>query len=315
MTTQQHRVAFVGSREFGLGGNGKVHPPVFYPRFCETLNRLGYPVELYETVQEFSGAPEGGQAAVVLVYNEERLAAGTTMSDLLLAERIAQRKFDSVHIVHPSHLGLIVSNKRTTLAVLEAAGIKVPKQGDQVRSQLLSYEIHGSGHTPRLVDAPERGKHNVEFIDTRFSAGGNEYFTSLRAMAVGDECLACFVRAKRADAESPSVHNSDTPIVSSVLNELHAQLVVPRWSAIRDLCKRAGKALGFGMFAYDLLVSRDTGEVYVCEVNIKLDEFGMRGLLGPVRSELSFRNQVSPHYADLAAHSFLQGLRNEGLWW
>ncbi len=310
------KLVVIGTEDAGLAGIGKVHPPIFFPNFSAALSRLDVTVETYETVQDFKATAPQEEAVVLLIYNEERLTVPAVMSEALLAHRLAQEKFSNVLVIHPPEQGLVISNKITTLERLGGTGCDVPKRILAGRSaKTFSHEFYGSGHKAVLSDIAEAGKHNVQFIDTRQTVADRDYFICLRAMAVGAECISCFVRAKDAQAGDPVVHNSDTPKDPLMLNELHERLVRPNWRAFVEICRKVEAAIGFGMFAIDILPCRATGNFYVCEVNIKLEEFGMRSILNLVRPQLTYGAECDQHYPERAAHALFQGVRRKGFWW
>lgn len=284
----RYRIVFTGLTRGGFLCQGKVSNMQFYPLLAAPLAAQGIEMHFACTEGAMKRLTDDRPSAVVHIYNEDALAKqGVTF----------ERPYDlAPHVVelNTQATARLMSHKGRFSRFLEERGILTPARIETPRAgeRVFSNAIVGSKEGAHLVGAdsdpmpfdPER--HNTAFIDTRFTYRGEDYYTSIRMMSVGGTMLHAGCRASRVTKGNPSVTASDTPVDPDFINALQEAIVVPHTAALRDLAFRITDGLDLGVFAHDVLVCRETGQLYVTESGFKMDDHSFRKHLIGIKDQI-----------------------------
>jgi len=242
------------------------------------------------------------RTAFVLVYNEvfqrdefQRFADLTSHAEF--------------QFYNTPSVGAIIGDKRATNAAFLNAGISVPPMvsaAEVTTSKVFSNAPIGTHAATAIIEVGrplDVDRYNTCFIDTAHDYKGKSYYVSLRALAVTGTMISAYVRLRPTGEAEASVHASDTPKDDPhLIAHFHELLVETNRPQLIKLCEQIGDVLGPGFYAHDILPSRETGELYVCETGFKFDDGSYREALWPISSDLPF---LTDHFtigiADLAA--------------
>ena len=122
------------------------------------------------------------------------------------------------------------------------------------------------------AEEAEEGRYNTEFIDTRVSFEGKEYFTCLRLMCLTGTVLDTLVRALPVDM-GPNVRTRNMPVDALMMQHMHRVLVEEIFPALQALAKQIGDIFGDGFYAHDVLVEKGTNRILLAEPGWKLHDF------------------------------------------
>jgi hypothetical protein len=167
-------------------------------------------------------------------------------------------------------------------------------------------------HAPvYVVDAGEpldRDRYNTEWIDTRHSHNGRDYYVALRAMAVGRRCASIILRLRPVEQGDASVHNTDTPLDAELWNALYQRIVIPKTKAIWSICEQISDVLGLGFYAHDILPEHPSGRLLVCETGYKFDNRNLRSHLAALSGRIIVDDFLSARFVTNSAECFASEL-------
>ena len=306
--SERARVVFTIFNAGIFQGPGKIQPIVFLPPFCAVLASHGVASHFVSTVDGLA-VRTGPRSVVVHIYRE-------VGCDLVTPEILAAQK-ESI-VFNAPETGRIIANKLETNLLLSRHGIPVPALARGHERRIFSNSVNDSGARIQLLKPGatlDPGRYNTEFIDTRVSVGGRSYLTTIRLLCVDRHILHAYVRASEVSPEGRlSVHAIDTPLDAALIEHLQAALVVPRMQELADIARRLADVLGPGFYTHDLLVRRDTGELYVCESGFKFHDWSYGNRIKPIADALpSHRIMLTPDHAANSARLFLAACRERGL--
>jgi hypothetical protein len=295
-------VALVGTTREGLCGYGKATPALYFPKFGHALAKRGITLMAYrdpaDALRNIANH-DPARTALVFIYNEV-FQRDHFQSFAELTCHTGFRFYNA-----PS-AGEILGNKSLTNAVFSKAGIAIPPMVcGEATSKVFSNAQIGTHAATIILDVGQpldMGRYNTRFIDTVHEYRGNSYHVALRALAVTGTMLSAFVRLRPTGEAEASVHASDTPQDPARISYFHETLVEGNRPRLIELCEQIGEVLGPGFYAHDILPSRETGELYVCESGFKFDDQDIREALWPISSDLPFlMDHFTIRIADLAA--------------
>jgi hypothetical protein len=313
-TSQKFTIALVGTLKSGLYGVGKASPMLYFPKFAYALSKLGVsliayrdPADVLHNIDNHDPA----RTAFILIYNED------FQRELLpnFADLTANTKF--LFYNAPS-AGEIMGDKRATSRVLIKAGIPVPPMADtEATSKVFSNVLIGSHEATAVIDIGvplDTDRYNTLFIDTAHDYKGKSYYIALRTLAVTGTMISAYARARPTGEAEASVHASDTPKDPDLISHFHETLVEANRPRLCQLCEKIGKILGPGFYSHDILPSRETGQLFVCETGFKFDDQDYREALWPISSDLPFLiDHFTVAIADLAAEAIAEQCFGEAL--
>jgi hypothetical protein len=294
------------------GAQGKMRPGIFIPIFENTLKRRGIAFEYFSAPLSFiksADIPSG--STVIPVYNEERhceqASSRKTIAYVAAIEIATRLRSPTSTIANRLRVARIVGDKLRTNNFLNRRGIRMPKvAGASEEVPTFSNVRTGTNQDVDVIranSALNRKRYNTEFIVTRVSFQGRDYYTVVRAMCVGHRIIAMIPRARDISEGSPSVHGGDTPPNPDLLNYLRSVLIDARRSQFDDIAADIDRALGFGFFAHDFLVDRRHGAVFLCETGFKFHNEVTRLRLEPIKEKLSFASDVTNQVVSSAANA------------
>lgn len=277
---------FVSSEsDGGKRGLGKL-TEVFFDRAGPLVRAKGGRIFRYP-LKDFLKRRDKHQSGVLLLVYNELLSLDTGFEI-----EAAEKDSSGLVVVNNTNAGHIIGDKALSNRVFSAAGVQVPEPFDGIASKLaFSNAVRGSSRDVWLINQGEplpNGRYNVRFIDTSQDFRGNKYYVSLRAMCVGTERYAIYVRARPVSEQNPSVHARNTPLDPDLIRHLHETVVVPRQSEIDEMCSTIGKVLGLGFYAHDIL-PENTGKIYLSEAGFKFDESSLRTRFLPVQRDIIYQ--------------------------
>lgn len=310
-------VVFVAFRSLGANGHGKLTPHFFKPIFESVLSIYQVSVRDCWADDFCLDAAKHSNAVIILIYNEVLFYRDTALQrEVEEVERLAKRPGSNNLVVHGTAIGRIVGNKELTNQTLRQAGVPVPRLVNEAQAPfpVFSNVTIGWGEPTRLLEAGtelDLTRYNTEFVDTRRTIMGKQYYIYLRAMCVGPTCVSITARARSSDDGDPSVHGDDVPLDAELINHLHSEIIIPQESAINDICKRIGGVLGTGFYSHDILPANDNGTtLFVCETGFKFDEDGFRVRFNPLKSKIPFHDFEGAMYR--ASHAFISQVSQAG---
>ena len=160
------------------------------------------------------------------------------------------------------------------------------------------------------ISALDPARYNRALINTVQRFDGNEYYTCVRLMCIGQRIIHTIVRARDAREGSPSVHSRDTPLNSDLLITLQKALVDDLAESYTSLATKLFEAAGPGFLSYDLLVETETRKIYVCEAGFKFFDSTIANHLLPLRPKLPFHEALFhiEAYAEKASSAFVAAI-------
>lgn len=299
------------------GGRGKVDRQHFFSYFVRAVISMGLKVRITRNSDAIQSDLLARSAALVLIYNEEDLCASDASSVAIRAEwdRLQQRcqsaGFNGL-LVHDLSIGELLGVKASTNLKYASAGIPVPQiMTASVAVPVFSNANLGSGKDVSVLpgaSALDGARYNTQYINTEIPYGGRRYHVCLRALAVGQELISVYVRARDVAEGSASVHNADTPLDAGLIRHINDTLMQPRMTEIQSICERAGALLGLGFYVHDILPCQETGGLYVCESGIKLGDAKYRRCMQPIANQMPDQRLFSKEEAQDAARAFVRQL-------
>ena len=303
-SNQNYTIALVGTSKSGLCGFGKVSQTLYFPKLGYELAKRGVSLVAYRDPDDALHDIDNhdpARTAFVLVYNEvfqrdefQRFADLTSHAEF--------------RFYNTPRVGAIIGDKRATNAAFLNAGISVPPMvsaAEVTTSKVFSNAPIGTHAATAIIEVGrplDVDCYNTCFIDTAHDYKGKSYYVALRALAVTGTLISAYVRLRPTDEAEASVHASDTPKDPHLIAHFHELLVETNWPRLIKLCKQIGDVLGPGFYAHDILPSRETGELYVCETGFKFDDRPYREALFPISSDLPFSmDHFTIGIADVAA--------------
>lgn len=282
------------------------------PAFARALAARGFRARHFKDPWLFLLAGKiDGPVIVVPVYNEAR-----SLKMPRFVEAVAAKRYGAAAVLHPTHIGALISDKVATNRALSEVGVPMPALVEgRADRRVFSNERDQSGAPVHVIEAGEvtdPHRYNTEFIDTIHEHGGRRYYVYLRAVCVGRVPCSIEVRARSVDDKNPSVHLSNTPRDPELLNWLYASLVQDRRHEIEDLCGRIETRLGLGFYAHDILPERETGKFYLAETGFKFDDLPYLAYLGSIAGSLTFADEFSNVAIERAADALLSEARRTG---
>jgi hypothetical protein len=303
-SNQKFTIALVGTSNSGLSGFGKASPTLYFPKLGYAFAKRGVSLVAYrdpdDALRDIDNH-DPARTAFVLVYNE--LFQRDEFQHFADLTSHAEFRFYNA----PS-AGAIIGDKRATNAAFVNAGISVPpmmRTAEVNTSKVFSNAPIGSRAATAIIDVGQPidvDRYNTCFIDTAHDYKGKSYYVSLRALAVTGTMISAYVRLRPTGEAEASVHTIDTPKDPHLIAHFHKLLVETNRPQLIKLCKQIGDVLGPGFYCHDILPSRETGELYVCETGFKFDDGLYREWLWPISSDLPFlMDHFAIGIADLAA--------------
>lgn len=303
-SNQKFTIALVGTSKSGLCGFGKASQTLYFPELRYALAKRGVSLVAYRDPDDALrdiGNHDPARTAFVLVYNEVFQRDDFQHFGDLTSH--AEFRFYNA----PS-VGAIIGDKRATNAVFSDAGISVPPMvsaTEAAASKVFSNAPIGTHAATAIIDVGrtlDADRYNTCFIDTAHEYKGKSYYAALRALAVTGTMISAYVRLRPTGEAEAAVHASDTPKDPHLIAHFHELLVETNRRQLIKLCRQIGDVLGPGFYAHDILPSRETGELYVCETGFKFDDTDYREALLPLSSDLPFlMDHFAIGIADLAA--------------
>ncbi len=309
---RRSQVIVVGTERYGLSGSGKVQPEKFFPVLRKSVLAAGGEFFVYPTVAQFK--PRRGKhvhSVVIAVYREGAMD-DATFDEVRSLESLVSELPGSL-LVHPARLGALVGDKAAAHGALSAL-IPMPEIASD--GLVFSNSAFGSAEPVEITSAEHAGnsgRYNRRFIDTGHEFRGASYYVCLRAMAVGEHMTDLFVRCRPTAEGNPAVHAKDIPLDPDLIAHLHETVAVPRTGEIAEICARAGKVLGPGFYAYDILPQLSSGRSLVCEVNIKFHDWHVPGRLLPLADKVPiYRHLFTGQDMVRTVRAFVEMCRDHG---
>lgn len=305
-------VVFIGSPKNGFKC-GKLSSARYLPAFARVAQERGYTVTIYEKPPDYAtNLAKHHGAIVVLVYSEEWIQHPRCEAMVRDIEEMAIEQGHASMIIHGHLSGLVIGNKVRTHQALTKAGVPMPKWVTEHRCEVPTFSNVrvGSGNAVYSLkegEAVDHARYNTQLIDTRFEFHGNTYYVCLRAMCVGREMLSLAVRCRPVDDNNLSVHARNTPVEEGLLNHLYATIAMPKYDHLRNMCRKAGGALGLGFYCHDILPRQD-GAMFLCESGFKFDDPALRWHLVSIGNNLCSSDQWNGTFEFKSAHSFFNQL-------
>lgn len=303
---QRHQVVISGLGEKPYLG-GKVDHWTYLPPFCNRLAERSVGVRFAPSASELAKFTDP-ETCFIHVYRE--VTEAEHVLDLL--PPVSGR----VHFNHPKS-GVIIAEKSKSHEFLSGV-VRMPARMNEASGRVFSNDNRASGASVNIVDAGgelDATRYNTEFIDSRVTYEGKEYYTSVRLMCVGRRIVKAFCRARPVTQGSPSVHSKDTPLDGGLLEYLQAKLVVPYEAELARIAEKLEAALGPGFYSHDLVTCAVTGKVYLVEPGYKFSDGRYVEHLRPVSAELPsykilFTDEFAIRSADLLVEE-LDRLKSE----
>lgn len=308
-----NQVIFIGTRQHGLRGRGKLKKGIYLAPFTRVMKQNGVAVFTYSSCEQFVERLRshiGHRPAFILIYNETH----SNLDDPLHTKSVIRTYWPDAPIFDDPETGKILRDKRRLNAVLRNAGIAVPSMIETESSTATVFSNAAIGsHRPVFLRSPgeplDADRYNTEFVDTSREHRGRRYFICLRAMAVDETLVSVYVRARRTEEGDPSVHSRDTPVDADLINHFYSELVTPNMARLVDLCRQIGSTLGPGFYAHDILPCSDTRRLLVCETGYKLTDNVYRRHLQSLEDTLTFSDFLTDSEATRSAEAFLAAAR------
>jgi len=289
-SNQKFTIALVGTSKSGLWGFGKASQTLYFPKLCYALAKYGVSLVAYrdpdDALRDIDNH-DPARTAFILVYNEvfqrddfQHFADLTSRSEF--------------QFYNAPSVGAIIGDKRATNMAFSGAGIPVPPMERATKataSKVFSNAPIGTHAATAIIDVGRPlnvDRYNTCFIDTAHDYKGKSYYAALRALAVTGTMISAYVRLRPTGEAEASVHASDTPRDPHLIAHFHELLVETNRPQLIKICGQIGDVLGPGFYAHDILPSRETGELYVCETGFKFDDGPYREALLPFSSDLPF---------------------------
>lgn len=158
---------------------------------------------------------------------------------------------------------------RCTCRARRGCGLMKTAQGE-----VFSNHNNSSGAEVFVVEkdrALDADRYNASFIDTRVNYAGEDYYTTVRLMCIGEVITHAFVRARPVSEGNPRVHGKDTPVKRDLLRGLHHILIERNQKGLERLAKDVVSAIGPGFYAHDVLIDARTHQIFLAETGFKLD--------------------------------------------
>jgi len=303
-SNQKFTIALVGTSKSGLWGFGKASQALYFPKLRYALAKCGVSLVAYRDPDDALrniDDHDPTRTAFVLVYNE----AFQRDDFQRFADLTSHAEF---RFYNAPSVGAIIGDKRATHRVFSDAGIPVPplvSATEVTTSKVFSNAPIGTHAATAIIDVGrpvDANRYNTCFIDTAHDYKGKSYYAALRTLAVTGTMISAYVRLRPTGEAEAAVHASDTPRDPHLIAHFHELLVETNRPQLIKLCEQIGGVLGPGFYAHDILPSRETGELYVCETGFKFDDRGYRESLLPVSSDLPcLMDHFTIGIADVAA--------------
>jgi len=299
-------VAFVGSRHQGLYARGKGQPDALAPVQYGLLQRgvtssvHATPDDLLATIGHTGEIP----ILVVFIFNEEFPHSYT-------ADNVVRALRDrGVLVANEPDVARVFASKRLSHSFLKDIEVEVPQDATGSQGPLFSTADLGSGlpaYRTTQTDQHNPDRHNVEFIDTRHTFNGRQYYACIRAACFGATFIDAWIRLRDAQENDPTVHTRNIPLEPRVIEHFQDLLVARRQADLRALCKRVGTAFGPGTYVLDILPCATHGTHFVCELGMKYDNYEMRNHMYAIAAYLPsltnhFTVSISDQLADAIVH-------------
>lgn len=217
----------------------------------------------------------------------------------------------AIAVFNASLTGRLVSDKLLFTQEAAKAGIKVPqiyKQGNKgfIRSRLGTAEDAWVIDEDKISSIENTEDQLItEFIDTRVSYCDREFFTTVRLLCVNNKIVHAFPRCRDAAEGNASVHAVDTPLNPALIEFLDSELIQKNMERFSNITRSLHDVLGHGFYAHDLLIERDTADIFVCESGFKFDAFGYWSHLSEIKDEIPSQAILYPSACFIRKSSFL----------
>lgn len=270
--------AAIGPDKFKLRGKGPMSE--YLPVLCSALRQIGYRTQMTAVPRIAKRvASDQRTVAVVNLLHEENDREIDPRYDALVLGASNLVVFNSIPTCR------IIADKARTNELFATKGIRtprtsgyggksfsIPKSGSG--SEVEVSDSHGSTHADRFVS---------EFIDTRLSYNGNEYYTMVRLMSVGKRIVAAFPAARSVSDGNYSVHGYDTPLERGLIGYLKKTLIDDIIDRHNLISQQIGEVLGPGFYHHDLIVERETRDVYLAETGLKFFADSFASHIEPIK--------------------------------
>ncbi len=281
------QVVFAVLTKFGF--HGKANAARYFPEFCRVLREHGLAVRFCTDLDQVHEAMSGQMPTVLVsVYPEDRVQIASSKMDGIEEKAVA--------VYNRASLGPILADKQETADFFRVNDLPTPPPA-QSDSRAFTNARYGSHKGAALVEpgsALDKRRHNTQFIDTTVSFENTSYHTTVRLLAIGEDIVHAFVRARDTGDADPSVHEGDTPENPALLEFLQVELVEKRFEDFETLARRLADKMGSGFFVHDLLLESDSDRIFVCESGLKFD-YGQNWLrFEPISDQLPSLRAMFP---------------------
>ena len=247
---------------------GKVNPEIFFPPFSRVLAACGISTAYVNNKREMERELlVSDRIPVILVNLIHELHAEKDRYDI--SEKLAT-KFHAIFNRH--NIAKIIGDKIEANIFFTKHKISMPSLHPNTGEKIFSNTRFGSHDKVLLYESIEDAdieRYNTGFIDTRIEFGNAVYFTCIRLICIGTRVLQIYIRARDVNENDPSVHNQDTPKDFELIAHLYDRLIAPRLEEFRAFGSYLGNVLGPGFYVHDVLVDRNSGQLYLCESGFK----------------------------------------------
>lgn len=248
--------------------SGKIsNPEKFFPSFCKVLAQCGISSVYVHGMDGLEDLlSKQGSTSTILINLIHELY--DNLDDYELPNRILQ---NTSAVFNSCPTARIIRDKRRTNLFLSNEGVPMPIL-DPENEKIFSNARIGTNERVIISDTSgvsDKNRYNTKFIDTQIKFEQKIYYTCIRLVCIGSMIVQIYVRASDIENGNPSVHNADTPRDRNLLDNLYDLLVFPQMQNFESLAQKIESALGPGFYVHDVLVEKETGNVYLSEVGFK----------------------------------------------
>jgi hypothetical protein len=256
---------------------GRRKAPLFFPDLCGRLAQLGYQTHFVFNSADLLKKSRQKNSCIIHLYNEERKVPDD--------DDVAEANSNVGYVFNNLATGRIIGNKIQTNQFLSEKGIAMPSMSFDMKDAVFTNLVNNTSRGSNRITAEEADpdRYNTKFIDTGVEYQGKEYRTTVRLIVVGRKIIHSLVGARASNAKNATVHGVNTPINSGLITHLFETQIVARKPELDALADKLDQCLGPGFYHHDLLIEKDTGDIYVCEVGIKFDAYAYGQRLESIR--------------------------------
>ena len=290
MKNFKHAIIYVGSRKSGkisrnfLTDIKKLKIRGTKSFLCQT------PDDAVQLIEKLNLDDSYKKVYIILLYCEDDdIAIGRAYCNVIdLGNKIEttvsqQTNRFKFKIIHRTEIGRILGNKLETNKFLTKAGVPFPKiiTDPNYDKPIFTNLVNGSRNEKAgMVQSAanlNNKTYNTEYIDTTYEYLGKTYFVSPRVFCIGTEITHFIIRCsstKKNDVVVRTPWDVTYEEAPGLQYDFFKTQIVPNYEKIKEMCKRAGDAFGFGAYCYDLLRDVKNDKWYVSEAMFKFDSAG-----------------------------------------